>query len=281
MENLEQGRPRTAQDGGGKGGGARPPKSINTPVIRPQPAQVTSLADGIKAEGLAKVMRQAEDLMKKGRFVSALEQYALAEQVAPNNPFVWLGQAHAELGAGYYLRAAEHLRRALAGEPALMMAQYDLRTMIGQDRLEALVKDLKETAKAQEQNHGLVFLLAYLAYNTSNEQQAAVYLDLAQKRAGGNDDFYRLVRLHWNLPGGDGAILEDPRIPLSEVYKQFELGNVTRATVTDDRIVESPRRASRGYGAGALLPGRTSSRRCDRRVWQVGQGEQQWRHRPL
>jgi tetratricopeptide (TPR) repeat protein len=243
IRQVEQRPPREATPGapgagtaGGPGTGAAPRQGGDAPVVRPQPVQVASLAEGIKAGGLAKVMRQAESLMKEGKYVSALEQYVLAEEVAPNNPLVWLGQAHAELGAGYYLRAADHLRRALAAEPALMMAQYDLRGMIGQDRLETLVRDLKETAKAQEKEHGLVFLLSYLAYNTSNTQQAAVYLDLAQKRAGGNDDVYRLVRLHWNLPGGDGAIIEEPRIPLSEVYKQFEQGNVASATVTDTAI---------------------------------------------
>lgn len=237
-EGLRQLRQRDGRDGnrGGPGAGDAPLPPSNAPIIRPQPVQVASLAEGIKAEGLAKVMREAEALMKQGRYVSALEQYVVAEEVAPNNPFVWLGQSHAELGAGYYLRAAEHLRRAFAAEPALMMAQYDLRAMIGQERLEALVRDLKETAKAQEENPGLVFLLSYLAYNTDNRQQAAIYLDLAQKRAGGNDDFYRLVRLHWNLPGGEGAAVQDPRIPLSEVYKQFEKGNVASATVTDSGI---------------------------------------------
>lgn len=239
IRSLEQRNPRDPNQanttpGPGSGG---PVPTINAPIIRPQPVQIASLAEGIKAEGLAKVMRQAEDLMKQGKYVSALEQYVLAEEVAPNNPLVWLGQAHAELGAGYYLRAADHLRRAFVAEPALMMAQYDLRAMVGQDRLEALVRDLKETAKAQEQDHGLVFLLSYLAYNTNNAQQAGIYLDLAQKRAGGNDEFYRLVRLHWNLPGGDTPTLEDPRIPLSEVYKQFEASNVVSATVTDTVIV--------------------------------------------
>ncbi len=171
------------------------------PVDKPQPTQVKSLATGVKAQDLANVLVTAETLMKEGKFSSAISEYEAAGQVAPNNRLVLLGQANAELGAGYYARAEEHLRHALSTDPALALAQFDLKGMIGQQRLETVVKEIKATAAKQEDDAGLVLLLAYIAYNTQNEELAGVYLDLAEKRSEGNDPLFRLLRMHWKLPG--------------------------------------------------------------------------------
>jgi tetratricopeptide (TPR) repeat protein len=184
------------------------------------------------------VLRNAEDLMKQGKYLSALDQYMLAERVAPNNPLVGLGRAHSELAGAYYRRAEQDLRQALTHDPTLMMGQYDLKAMIGQERLETLVKDLKDVAKRQEKDPGPVFLLAYLAYNTGSQSSAAMYLDEAEKRAGGRDNFYRLVRSHWTLGGeqtaGAGATVST--MALSDVLKQFEEGNVLSATLSKTEL---------------------------------------------
>lgn len=167
---------------------------------RPAPLKIRSLAEGVKAKGLSDFLKTAEDLMKQGKFTSALEQYEAAEQVAPNNPLVQLGRANAELGASYYARAEAHLRQAFLSDPALLMGQYDLREFLGQERLQFLVRDLKEIANTEKKQARPVFLLAYLAYNTDNERQAAGYLELAEQRAGSTDPLYPLLRQYWNLP---------------------------------------------------------------------------------
>jgi tetratricopeptide (TPR) repeat protein len=168
--------------------------------VKPKPVKITSLATGVKAEGLAKLLKNAEDLMKEGKFGPALDQYQAAAQLAPNNGMVLLGQANSELAIGFYRKAEQHIRLALRGDPVLMMAQVDLKGMLGEDKLNAVVKDLKEIAFKQEQDAGVALLLAYIAYNTGNEKGASVYLDLAQKRSAGRDDFPRILRQHWELP---------------------------------------------------------------------------------
>ncbi len=164
-----------------------------------QPLQITSLATGVQAKGLADFLREAEDLMKQGKFYSALDQYDLAEQVAPNNPMVPLGRAIAELGAGYYNRAEQHLRDAFTQDPALLMGQYDLKNFLGEERLDFLWTDLKAIANREAKEPRPVFLLAFIDYNTKN-QNAAAYLDLAEKRAPAGDEFYSMLRKYWNLP---------------------------------------------------------------------------------
>ena len=208
------------------------------PTFKPQPVQVKSLATGVKAKGLADVLRAAEELMRQGKYDSAIERYAQAERAIPNNPLIWLGKAHAELAGGYYRRAEQDLRQAVTHDPSLTMGQYDLKEMIGQQRLELLVKDLKDTAKRQDNDPGPVLLLAYLAYNTGNSTSAAMYLGEAEKRSGSRDTFCKLLRLHWSLPGDQGASIEqtNPTLPLSDVLKQFEDGNILSATMTSSQL---------------------------------------------
>ena len=92
---------------------------------------------------------------------------------------------------------------------ALLMAQYDLHKFIGDERLNFLVADLKEIASKEKNEPRTVFLLAYIMYNTGNERRTAAYLDLAEKRAGGSDQFYQMLRKYWVLPTDAGSPPED------------------------------------------------------------------------
>jgi tetratricopeptide (TPR) repeat protein len=180
------------------------------------PVKVPSLATGVKGKGLADTLKNAENLMKEGKFTSALDQYDTAEQVAPNNPLTRLGRANAELGAAYYARAEAHLRDVFQKNPELLAGQYDLTNMLGEQRMQVLVKDLKEIANREQKEARPVFLLAYIAYNTGNEQNAEAYLDLADKRSGGKDPFFQLLRQNWALPGAGAPTTAPAPAPTSE-----------------------------------------------------------------
>jgi hypothetical protein len=76
-----------------------------------------------------------------------------------------------------------------------------------------LVRDLKEIAAKEQREARPQFLLAYIAYNTAHEQQAEAYLDLADKRSGGKDPFYKLLRDNWSLPSGGASKAATPATP--------------------------------------------------------------------
>jgi len=173
-------------------------------VKKPAPVKITTLSQGIRGEGLSAIMKKAETLMKEGKFTSALDQYDQADAVTPNNPMVWLGRANAELGAGFFARADEHIRLALTTDKALLMGQFDLTGMLGEDRLTKLVAELKDIAN-KENKASPLFLLAYIAYNTGHERQALGYLDLAEKRGGDQAGFFKSLREHWALPEAEGT----------------------------------------------------------------------------
>lgn len=174
----------------------------NTDIPKPKkaPLKIETLSKGVVGEGLGNVLKKAEALMKEGKYASALDQYDAAEAVTPKNPLIWLGRANAELGAGFYTRAEAHLKQAFITDQALLMGQYDLTNMIGEDRLTKLVADLKDLANKNNTQATPVFLLGYIAYNTGHEPQALAYLDLAEKRAPGDAAFYKALRDHWALP---------------------------------------------------------------------------------
>jgi tetratricopeptide (TPR) repeat protein len=171
-----------------------------------KPITVKTMASGINGQGLKDLLTKAEALMREGKFTSAIDQYAAAEQVAPNQPLIWIGRANAELGASYYNRAEGHLKEAFRSDTALLMAQYDLQTFLGQDRLQSVIKDLKEIASVDQKSPTPVFLLGYIAYNTGNERRAAGWLDLAEKRSDGKDPIFKLLREHWSLPTGEEPV---------------------------------------------------------------------------
>lgn len=174
------------------------------PKKKPEPVKVPSLSSGVKGKGLGEILKNAEDLMKQGKFTTALDQYDKAEQVAPNQPLVKLGRANAELGAAYYARAESHLRDVLTTNPELLNGQYDLNAMLGEQRIAGLVNELKKIAQKDQTEARPVFLLAYIFYNTGDAQRADGFIDLADKRSGGKDPFFKLLRDNWSLPDKGG-----------------------------------------------------------------------------
>lgn len=172
--------------------------------VKPPPMKIDSLAQGVQGQALSDLLKEAEGLMRKESYSSALEKYDMADLVAPNSPLVQLGRANVELGRTYYARAETSLRQAFMQDQALLMGQYNLRSLLGDDRLAIIVKDLRSISEREATESRPVFLLAYIDYNTGNERRAAAYLDLAEKRAGGKDPLFPLLRKYWSLPKDAG-----------------------------------------------------------------------------
>ena len=184
---------------------ATPPKTDLAPIVQApdatsgQPYVITSLAGGIRAKGLADLLRQGEEQMRSGQFAAAVDKYDSAAEVAPNNPFVPLGRGFAELGASYYGKAESDLTRAIMSEPALLAGQYDLKGFLGETRLKFVQNDLADIAKT-EQTARPHLLLAYIAHNTGQDDAKVTgpALDAAAAH-GGNAQLIGLMREAWNL----------------------------------------------------------------------------------
>lgn len=190
----------TAEDIARKRAELYPP---SVPQMSTSPLVIHSLAVGIHATGLRDLMADAEQRMHQGHYSEALIRYATAAEVAPNNPLIFLGRSFAELGAGYYARAARDLQSAVIADQTLLMGQYDLKAFLGEDRLSFLVRDLKQIANDDKQNADAPFLLAYIAYNTGSKNMAAGYLDLAEQRSKEKSPAFNLMQQDWQLPAAN------------------------------------------------------------------------------
>ncbi len=176
---------------------------VTTPMTPPaaeQPYVITSLATGIRAPGLAELLKSGEEQMRQGKFNAALDTYDAAQEVAPNNPFITLGRGFAELGASYYGRANADLRRSIESEPAVLVGRYDLKGFLGQDRLQFITKDLQDISQSEKDSAQAPLLLAFLAHNAGDDQKAATYLDMVQQRTGGKpDSVVEAMRENWGI----------------------------------------------------------------------------------
>jgi tetratricopeptide (TPR) repeat protein len=194
------------------------PDFSNAPSAQPQPApaqpqKIGSIAEGVQAPGLRDVLTSAEGLMREQKFAEALQKYDTAQRVAPNNALITMGRANAELGASYYRRAEMSLRDAVGRAPELVVGQFDLRSLIGEDRLQVLVKDLKDLSASDPKSARAPLLLAYIAYNTGNEAQAGEYLATAEQRAGANDSLLKAWRRFWKVGAAPEATQPAPPPP--------------------------------------------------------------------
>jgi tetratricopeptide (TPR) repeat protein len=181
----------------GAGGPTSQPVSPRNTTIVPLP--FNSLSEGMSSRSLADIIRNAEDLVGKGEYKEAIDQYNNAIAVVPNNPMILLGRANAEIGANLYARAENDLRRSYAEDTALMMGKYNIRDLLGEKRLDVVVADLEQVADKDPTNETPIFLLAYLNYNTGQVAKVAGQLELAERLRGGRDPLIESLFQHWNL----------------------------------------------------------------------------------
>ncbi|HUB26028.1 MAG TPA: hypothetical protein VL992_11415 [Tepidisphaeraceae bacterium] len=157
------------------------------------------IAPSIHASGLRQLVQEGEDLARHQHYTDAIQKFINAREVDPNFMLINIDLANAELGAGFYAEAEQYLRQAFQADPALLMGKYDITSVIGPDRIDILVNDLKQLASSSDSPTPL-FLLAYISYNTGNSSDALQYLQLAQNRAGGQDEIIKELGDHWALP---------------------------------------------------------------------------------
>ena len=80
------------------------------------------------------------------------------------------------------------------------MAELDLNSMLSSGRRRFVKKDLKDIADKNPKESRPWLLLAYIAYNTGDEQTAANDLAEAKKRSGALDVTIPLMQRYWQLP---------------------------------------------------------------------------------
>jgi hypothetical protein len=165
------------------------------------PMVIDTFSKGVGSPTLAAELKDAEASMRQGKFADAIQKFSLAQEASPNDPMIALGRANAELGAGNYRTAEMQLRMAYGTKPALLMGKYDLKNLIGQERVDTISKDLTDLAAKEKEETMAPFLLAYIDYNTGKDSEAAAQLnDIVKREAGTADPVVKSMMQRWNVP---------------------------------------------------------------------------------
>jgi hypothetical protein len=90
------------------------------------------------------------------------------------------------------------------------MGQYDLQKHLGADRLKSLLADLKQMAKQSNDDTLHAFLLTFAYYNSQHLALAVDWLDIADKRAKGQDLAIVQMKRYWNFTEDQQPALTPP-----------------------------------------------------------------------
>jgi hypothetical protein len=122
-------------------------------------------------------MRQAEKLLRDGKYMEAVDQYQQALTIQPNNALGLVGRAHAELAAGMYQSASMDLKAVFTQKPEMVSVRYALTEFIPSKRVDNLMNDLLGLTTRERTGNLASFLYCYLAYNTDHPNELQQELD--------------------------------------------------------------------------------------------------------
>jgi hypothetical protein len=122
-------------------------------------------------------MQQAEQLLKDGKYMEAVDQYQQALTLQPTNALALVGRAHAELAAGMYQSAAIDLKAVFTQKPDMVSVRYTLNDFIPSKRVDNLMTDLLELTTRPRTGNMASFLYCYLSYNTDHPTELQQELD--------------------------------------------------------------------------------------------------------
>jgi hypothetical protein len=131
---------------------------------------------GAKPTQYNDAMRDAENLLKRGQYLYAMDAYDGAINLEPANPLGIIGRAQAELGAGLYETATYDMLFVYGRKPELMTVHYDLSKFLPKERVDFLMKDLAGLS-GKHHVESAWFLQAYMQYQLGQDDAMVKTLD--------------------------------------------------------------------------------------------------------
>jgi tetratricopeptide (TPR) repeat protein len=200
LEALLQGQ--EAHEGSGRSAKERAAYEKFMARMRYDLPAIRSLA-GEGNSAVNNITRKAQDLLAQGQYMDAEREFAKLVSALPQYPMARVGLIHAQLGAGMFQSASLNLRQLLTRHPELAATRYDVKLLPDKERLGEIRDKLDDMIKTDRRpDSGIA--LAYLGYQTSNDQLVAFGLDKAQAKAP-SDPTIILLRQVWLGSSSDQA----------------------------------------------------------------------------
>lgn len=127
------------------------------------------------------LLRSAEQHLAMGRHFDAEEDYQFVLIGMPGHPMARVGVIHSQLGAGMLRSASVNLRGLFERHPEMIATRYDAKTLPTADRLVWARQQIEKMIRKSEHDDPAL-LLAYLGYQTHQDELVTYGLDLAQAR---------------------------------------------------------------------------------------------------
>jgi len=141
-----------------------------------------------------RLLAQAEQAMRDGKFYLAASSYAAVISLKPDNFLAWVGRANALLAAGEYLSAYLALERALERFPEILLFNFDLPALLGKPDVLDLRRAELDRILAGRDDYRLRFLLGYAEYFSGLKQTGMQILRHAAESAPPNSPVVKAFR---------------------------------------------------------------------------------------
>ncbi|MFA9477287.1 hypothetical protein ACERK3_03150 [Phycisphaerales bacterium AB-hyl4] len=151
-----------------------------------------------RGEGRAnQMLREAEELLRDGRFFDAEAAYREIVVRDVDAPMARVGLAHAQLSAGMIRSAAMNLRTLFEQHPELIAARYDANLLPPADRRDWIAGELRRMMDDDRQApFEAALMLAYLGYQQGDEAAIQEGLDAVAARDE-HDGLLHVLRHIW------------------------------------------------------------------------------------
>lgn len=147
-----------------------------------QPVKSTGRIDRLSNDSnsnYAKVMRQAETLITKGRFVEAERLFMRASELRPKDPLPVLGRAHALIAAGDLRSASAVLDQAIAMFPTVLYLKLDGVKLLGNKQiLDTRLNQVRQAVRTND-DRSLELVAGYVELLAGNRAEAAALFEKA------------------------------------------------------------------------------------------------------
>jgi hypothetical protein len=124
---------------------------------------ITDLSPGDRAR-VDELVRTGQQQLAAGDYFRAERCFDQALELHPDNPLLFAGLAHSQIGAGLHLSAALTLRTLFAGHPEMIDARYERSLMPNETRLRLGIESLRKRIAQGQDADGFGLTLAYIGH---------------------------------------------------------------------------------------------------------------------
>ncbi len=142
------------------------------------------------------LVRNGQQLIASGDYFRAERCFDQALELNPDNPLLFAGLAHCQLGAGLHLSAALTLRTLFSNHPEMIDTRYERSLLPNETRMRLAIETLRKRITSGQDADGYGLALAYLGHQL--DEKALVTEGLAAvKGTIENDLLNQLLNQIW------------------------------------------------------------------------------------